>query len=77
VALTSGYTFVTLDKSGIVDGGKTSFFLLHEAKVESATATFDLVYYYNFDGSYNTFVAAAITLAKVNGVWTITQTTIK
>jgi hypothetical protein len=64
------------DKSTMLGLGKTNFFLFHDVKIEGNQAMFDMVYYYNFNGSYDQFVAATIKLTKTNGVWAITETKI-
>lgn len=64
------------DKSTMLGLGKTNFFLFHDVKMEGNQAMFDMVYYYNFNGNYDQFVAATVKLTKTNGVWSITETKI-
>ena len=77
VTLSSNTTFEVYDKSTMMGLNKANFFLFHDVKFDGNTATFDVVYYYNFNGSYDQFVAALITVEKTNGVWAVTNTTLK
>lgn len=65
------------DKSTMLAMQKTEFFILHDYQIDGNNATFDVVYYYNFNGTYDSFVSAVIKTEKVNGVWTLKSTTIK
>jgi hypothetical protein len=77
ITFSSAVSFEVYDKSTMIGLGKTNFFLIHDMKISGTQATFDVVYYYNFNGSYDQFVAAVVSLEKVNGVWTISNTTVK
>lgn len=81
VPTTQGVTFSQIavelyDKSTMLGMEKTHFFLFHDVKIEGNQAMFDVVYYYNFNGNYDQFVAATIKLTKTNGVWAVTETKI-
>lgn len=77
ITFNSAVSFEVYDKSTMIGLGKTNFFLIHDMKISGTQATFDVVYYYNFNGSYDQFVAAVVTLEKVDGIWNITNTTTK
>jgi hypothetical protein len=70
-------SFELLDKSAIMAQNATHFFLIHEVKFTENTANFEIVYYYNFDGSYNQFVAINFALNKVDGLWNVSESKIK
>ena len=73
VTFSSNNTFEVLDKSAINASHKTNFFLIHDAKVTASDAKFEVLYHYNYNGSYDSFVEATITLSKTNGNWTISE----
>lgn len=77
VTFAANNTFEVLDKSAINAQQKSNFFLIHDANVTAADAKFNVLYYYNYNGSYDTFVEATITLSKASGNWTVSEIVIK
>lgn len=77
VTFNSNNTFELLDKSTMLGQNQTHFFIIQDARFNPNSARFELTYYYNFDGSYNQFVAAAVTVNKVNGAWVLGEIIIK
>lgn len=70
-------TFEVLDKSAINAQQKTSFFLIHDANVTATDASFNMLYYYDYNGSYDTYVEATVTLSKGTGGWIVSGIVIK
>lgn len=77
VTFNNSNSFELLDKSTILGQNQTHFFIIQDARFTPNSARFEITYYYNFDGSYNQFVAATVTVNKVNGAWVLGEIIIK
>ena len=73
----NGTTVIVEDKATVLANNRTEFFIVREAKCSPTEIIFDANYYYNFSGNYDHYKSINMKLNLVNGVWTITNSTIQ
>lgn len=77
VLFQNGMTVNVEDKASVLSNNRTAFFIIREAKCSPTEILFIANYYYNFSGNYDQFKSINMKLNLVNGIWTVTNSTIQ